>query len=238
MVGTPSSDQLAAAMAERNGAGVSFPRIAQRTTPETVTEVLRKAILDGSLPAGGKLREAHIAAEFGVSRTTLRESLTALAEQGLVVKIPYKGAFVAQASRRDINEIAHLRARMEPYAIELALPQIRGGGRELATGPLHDMARAAETGDIAGSVEAHMAFHRSFYELSGNNRLLEIWSAWEPQLQLFLSADHQHFANLHDVVADHERLLGIIETGDLGRIAQEVDRHVSYAIVPLADADG
>jgi hypothetical protein len=52
-----------------------------------------------------------------------------------------------------------------------------------------------------------------------------VWNTWEPQLQLFFSADHQAFADLHDVVADHERLLKIIEGGDMESIIFEIDRH-------------
>ncbi|GAA2386601.1 GntR family transcriptional regulator [Streptomyces coeruleofuscus] len=55
------------------------------TTPDGVYRVLREAILDGTVPPGGQLREAHIAADLGISRSPLREALTRLEEDGLVV---------------------------------------------------------------------------------------------------------------------------------------------------------
>ena len=70
------------------------------TTPDGVYRVLRAAILDGTVPAGGQLREAHIAADLGISRSPLREALTRLEEEGLVVKIPFRGAFVVEVSAR------------------------------------------------------------------------------------------------------------------------------------------
>ena len=49
---------------------------AQRTTtPDGVYDVLRTAILDGSLPPGGQLRETHIATDLGISRSPLREAM-------------------------------------------------------------------------------------------------------------------------------------------------------------------
>ncbi|MGX9901100.1 GntR family transcriptional regulator [Arthrobacter sp. SA17] len=39
--------------------------------------------------SGEQLRETHIAADLGISRSPLREALTKLEEEGLVVKIPF-----------------------------------------------------------------------------------------------------------------------------------------------------
>ena len=71
-----------------------------------------------------------------------------------------------------------------------------------------------------------MAFHRAFYELSEHKLLLDLWKSWEAQLQMFFSADHQAFADLHDMVADHERLLSIIDRGDIDEITHEIAVHV------------
>jgi len=210
---------------------VSLGPIQQRTTPGAVAGVLRSAILDGTFAPGSQLREAHLAADLGVSRAPLREALGILADEGLVEKVPYRGAFVAEVSERDMAEIASLRRRLEPYAIELAMPQLAEGGRRKVIRALQDMARGADADDMARTVDAHMAFHRAFYEMSGHRMLLELWRSWESQLQLFLSADQRSFADLHDVVAEHERLLAIIDGGDLDAIAREIDRHVHGPVV-------
>ncbi|MGW0634957.1 GntR family transcriptional regulator [Nocardia salmonicida] len=213
---------------------VTFGRIEQRTTPGAIADVLRSAILDGKLAPGSQLREAHLAADLGVSRAPLREAFGVLADEGLVEKIAYRGTFVAQVSPREVEEMANIRRRLEPYAVELALPKLRGPGRSKAVRALQDMARAADNGDLSESVRAHMRFHRVFYELSGNRLLLNLWSGWEAQLQMFLSVDHRSFADLHDVVAEHERLMSIIDTGDMAAITREIDHHVHGAI---SDAD-
>jgi DNA-binding GntR family transcriptional regulator len=214
---------------------VSLGRIAQRTTPASVAHVLRKAILDGRLKPGSQLRETHLAADLGVSRAPLREALGVLADEGLVDKIPYRGAFVAEVSAEGIAEIASLRKRLEPYAIELALPQLAGSARVKVTRALEDMMIGADSNDPAATINAHMRFHRAFYELSGHKLLLDLWNSWETQLQLFFSVDHQSFADLNDVVAEHQRLLKIVDTGDLEAITAEIDRHV-HGGIPAAEA--
>ena len=206
--------------------GVRLGRITQRTTPWSVASVLRTAILDGTLKPGSQLRETHLAADLGVSRAPLREALGILADEGLIDKIPYRGAFVADVSADAIAEIASLRKRLEPYAIELARPRLHGATRVKVTRALEDMEIGADNNDPASTIDAHMAFHRAFYELSGHRLLLDLWQSWEPQLQLFFSADHRSFQDLHEVVAEHRKLLTIVDSGDTDAIAAEIDRHV------------
>jgi DNA-binding GntR family transcriptional regulator len=210
-------------------------RITQRTTPGSVADVLRTAILDGTLKPGSPLRETQLAAEFHVSRAPLREALAMLADDGLVERIPYRGAFVAEVGAEDIAEIASLRKRLEPYAIELAKPRLIGDGRAKVVRALDDMAAGADNSDAAATICAHMSFHRAFYELSGHQRLRDLWQSWEAQLQLFFSADHQSFEDLHVVVAEHRRLLTVIDSGDPDAVAGELDRHVGGGL-PEAEA--
>ena len=199
--------------------------------------VLRNAILEGRLKPGSQLRETHLAADLGVSRAPLREALGLLAEEGLVDKIPYRGAFVAEVSpgidcrdRQPAQTPGALRDRTG------AAPADADPHGSRSPGALEDMALGADNNDPAATIDAHMAFHRAFYELSGHKLLLDLWHSWEAQLQMFFSADHQLFADLHDMVADHERLLAIIDTGDLDAITAEIDRHV-HGGLPRAEAE-
>ena len=136
---------------------VTFAWQEQRTTtPEGVYRVLSAAILDGSVPPGGQLREAHIAADLGISRSPLREALTRLEEEGLVVKIPFRGAFVVEVSAQDVAEIASIRLRVEPFAGELSMPALGGPERPLLISTLEELNRATEDNDIPASIDAHL----------------------------------------------------------------------------------
>ena len=114
------------------------------TTPEGVYRVLRAVILDGTVPPGGQLRERDIAADLGISRSPLREALTRLEEEGLIVKIPFRGAFVVEVSSHEVAEIASIRLLVEPYAAELALEALRGPERPRLTRTIEQFHRATE----------------------------------------------------------------------------------------------
>jgi DNA-binding GntR family transcriptional regulator len=205
------------------------------TTPDGVYRVLRAAILDGSVPPGGQLREAHIAADLGISRSPLREALTRLEEDGLVVRIPFRGAFVVEVSAQDVAEIASIRLRVEPYAGELAMDALRGRERPTLMRTVEDLNRATDDNDIPASIDAHLRFHRLFYDFSGHSILQNLWNGWESKLRLYLAVDHRSYSDVHDIAREHERLVACVLEGDVDGFRQEVAHHFPSALHAQAE---
>jgi DNA-binding GntR family transcriptional regulator len=206
------------------------------TTPEGVYRVLRRAILDGTLPPGGQLRERDIAADLGISRSPLREALTKLEEEGLVVKVPFRGAFVVEVSAQEIAEIASIRLLVEPYAGELAIDALSGPERPRLTQTIEDLHRATEMNDIPASVDAHLQFHKLFYDLSGHGVLRSLWNGWETKLRLYLLVDHPSYGDLHTIAVEHERLAAVALEGDTEAFRQELARHFQSALRAQTEA--
>jgi DNA-binding GntR family transcriptional regulator len=200
------------------------------TTPDGVYRVLRAAILGGSVPPGGQLREAHIAADLGISRSPLREALTRLEEEGLVVKIPFRGAFVVEVSAQDVAEIASIRLRVEPYAGELSMEALRGRERPTLMRTIEDLNRATEDNDIPASIDAHLQFHRLFYDFSGHGVLRGLWNGWETKLRLYLAVDHRSYSDLHALAVEHERLAAVALEGDTDAFRRELAQHFQSAL--------
>jgi len=90
----------------RSSIGVFTPRPAQRPR-EQVEGQLRQAILTGALVDGERLpSEAMLAEQFHVSRPTVREALSVLKEQGLIVKSggPKGGSFVRYVDHHSLDQ--------------------------------------------------------------------------------------------------------------------------------------
>ena len=96
------------------------------TTVETVTDALRREILDGERTGGERLVEQELTARYGVARHTLRAALRQLAAEGLVRIEPNRGARVARLGAEDIIELYELRTALEVEAARLALERHRG----------------------------------------------------------------------------------------------------------------
>jgi len=92
--------------------------VAQSTS--AVYELVRSRILAGHYAPGEHLTEGQICDELGVSRTPVRAALARLGEEGLIITEPNRGAFVAQWTRADIEEVFELRTLLESRAAALA----------------------------------------------------------------------------------------------------------------------
>ena len=201
-------------------------RFEQRTMPEGIAEVIRRAILTGELTPGEPLRETQLSTELGVSRAPLREAFRLLEEEGLVDRRAFKGTAVAVVSAQDVNQIAVVRQRVEPLAVQLGLLDLQADNAGELRAAVSLLELVTRSGDIAGSIDAHLAIHRLLYVKSGNAVLVDMWRSWESRLRLFWVVDHQTFAKLTDVADSHVRLLEVIEGGDLVAIQAELHSHI------------
>jgi len=87
-----------------------------RALYEQVAERLRASILAHTMGPGSWIDEQALAAEYGISRTPLREALKVLASEGLVTMKLRRGAYVTEVSERDLAEVYHLLALLESDA--------------------------------------------------------------------------------------------------------------------------
>ena len=146
-------------------------RVLKRHLPEaalyeTVAERLRQRILGHQLGAGSWIDEQALSAEFGISRTPLREALKVLAGEGLVTMKLRRGAYVTEVSARDLTEVFHLLALLErDAAATVARNASKEQLRELED--LH-LELEASTKDRNRFFAANERFHLHLLEVAGN----------------------------------------------------------------------
>jgi DNA-binding GntR family transcriptional regulator len=97
----------------------------KKMAKEDITKVLFDRIYEGFYHSGSRLKELELAAEFGTSRTPIREVLQHLARLRLVQVIPNKGAEVIGLTVDDVAELYEIRKSLELLALEAALPNLR-----------------------------------------------------------------------------------------------------------------
>jgi len=89
------------------------PPLKPRALYQDVAERLRQQIFNRALEPGSWIDEQKIAAEYGISRTPLREALKVLAVEGLVTMKVRRGAYVTEMSATDVTQVYHLMALLE-----------------------------------------------------------------------------------------------------------------------------
>ena len=88
----------------------------RRALYEDVAERLRTQIFERAIEPGEWIDEQKLSAEYGISRTPLREALKVLAAEGLVTMKPRRGAYVTEMSRDDVAQVYRMLALLEADA--------------------------------------------------------------------------------------------------------------------------
>jgi len=96
----------------------------KQTQRERAYQHIRRKLAEGALPAGVRLSPAALAREIGVSHIPVREAISQLRSEGLIVHMAHRGAFVKGADRQDLVDLIELRTVLECHAAARAAPRI------------------------------------------------------------------------------------------------------------------
>jgi DNA-binding GntR family transcriptional regulator len=189
---------------------------------ERVREQLREHIISGRLRPGDRLVERDLAEQFGVSRVPVREAISTLQSEGLVVVESPRRVVVRKLSRIDVEELFDVREALEVLACGLAAQ--RAGQQDLRRLEwlLADTARAIDAGRLSQVADHNAEFHEKIIALAGNGLLSSMLHPLENRLRWLFRQNEDWTRLLHE----HEHLLAAIASGDPGRARECSLRHV------------
>lgn len=138
---------------------------------DQVRASLEGRIFSETYKPGDRLREAHLAREFQVSQSTIREALIRLENEGLVVRVANKRTIVTKLSNADIRETLSMRISLESLAAIEASRRMRDDDLALLGDRLEVINECKVANDVRKFNRADLEFHRCIWELSGNRTL-------------------------------------------------------------------
>lgn len=211
--------------------------LARQTVASQVADQLREEIQTGELAPGVKLRQADIAARFGVSITPVREAFNKLAGEGLVVIDQHRGAVVFWPTLSDFRECFEIRELLEAHAIAKAVPKLTDKHFAELDDLLEQMRNATE---ISGWVELNDRFHLTIYEASGEQRLLRLIASLRDAsvayLNMFAATRVRDRARLED---EHQGILDACRAGDVEAAVTAIKDHLRGPVLKaLAEGEG
>ena len=194
--------------------------------PEAVGRALRHRILNNDLPAETRLVEANLAAEFGVSRGTIRDAMRSLQAEGLIAIVPRRYSVVTRMSSEDAEDVCYARYVLEDASVESGLGANR---RDLAKAmrlALDHMSIAARIDDMDALVESDTRFHELLVDVSGRRRLKDLWGMLNSQMGALMRSEiERQGIGLEDAAERHRTLLDAVTAGDLPRLRAELRSH-------------
>jgi DNA-binding GntR family transcriptional regulator len=198
--------------------------VKSETIAVKIARDLADRIIAGAIEPGSKLRQDHIALEFGVSHVPVREAFRRLEAQGLAISEPRRGVRVATFDLAELREVAEMRAVLEVLAL-------RHAAEHLTTALLDQAEAAADEADRATDVktweEANRRFHRLIVSPCRMPRLLAAIDDLHAVSARFLFASwRQNWEARTD--HDHRAILVGLRNRDIEAAASVLSRHVKW----------
>ncbi len=163
-----------------------------QTAGEKAYQRIRSDILFGRLAPGQRLKLDGLKDAYGVGLSTLRELLSRLTSEGLIVAEGARGFDVAPVSPANFKEIANLRQLLECHAMEqsFACGDMEWEGRVVSA---HHKLGAMETRVLQGDKTAtalwkryDWEFHQALLSACGSKVLLDTHSVVYDKYQRYL----------------------------------------------------
>lgn len=179
---------------------------------------LHAQIVDGKLPPGSALIEGALATEYSTSRTPVREALSRLVHEGLVVRHD-RGLKVRVLRPEDVLEVYEVRIALEAAAARAAAAR----RTDLDLGRLRHVVELMQqlAGDRTGErANLGHSFHFIIWEASHNQVLVETLRSVHRRV-LGLASTTLHYPERWAVFVDEaERIVDAIADQDGARASE------------------
>ncbi|WP_162940086.1 GntR family transcriptional regulator [Gryllotalpicola protaetiae] len=197
------------------------------TSPSGSTYTLiRDAVLDGTYEPGAPLVELVLAKQYGVSRTPIREALTRLEQDGLVVR-GARGLVVRERSPEEILDIYEARLVLEAAVVEAAAKR----HTQLDRVRIENAVRGCEaaTGHPEKMVAANDAFHRAIWLSSHNEAFIGLLEQLRLHLVRYPGTTISYPGRWEESLEEHRQITKAIVDRDSDAASRLAREHFEHA---------
>jgi len=206
--------------------------------PTVIYNVVRKAIVDGIYQPGESVRQEALARQLSVSRVPIREALSRLEAEGLVVLRPRRGYIVKELDVNEIIEIFELRAVMEEHAAYVAT-KARSSTDIREVQALLERMEVLSEGTFSEApqwVELNRRFHHRIFASSGRVHLSQAISNYRDWVDAYIRIEIAMTGKLAEAHQDHLQIVQAFVNGDADLAAQLSREHCMHTLDRLLKA--
>ncbi|WP_336966469.1 GntR family transcriptional regulator [Sphingobium aquiterrae] len=212
-----------------------------KTAVEAAYSMLRRHLINGRYPQGSRLKLDYLKSAYGVSGSTVREALTRLIGDHLVIFEGQKGFSVAPMSLADLDDLTIARTTLDCAAIResIALGDDEWEARLIAA--FHRLTRAEErlVVDPSGAFDDWEQRNKAFHEAL----LAASTSKWLERLRDILFHNTERYRRLSatqgppptSVHAEHSEIFEAALARDADRAVKALEEHLQRARKVIGD---
>jgi DNA-binding GntR family transcriptional regulator len=187
---------------------------------------IKEAIVTTRLDPGVKLNISKIASELGTSTTPVREALNRLIKEGLVVNIPFKGLFVADVVKNEVEQLLEVRTLLELAAISKAVKNVDSDDLKLGKNLISRMKDAYRNKDVQKYIETSLDFHMLYINKCGNQMMAEFLENFTDKIKRLAFLAVKEHEKIPAFIEDYEKILSALEKRDNRKATRLLREHL------------
>lgn len=198
---------------------------------EEVYNAIYAQLISNKIPPGSRITVDNLVRELGVSQTPIREALSRLEAQGLVIKTHLIGYSAApQMNRTQLDQLYELRLLLEPFVAGQAALRVTGDIiAELEN--LTDQMQGNSSGDSSRAYGRFALLDATFHDLiaaaSGNDLIHDMLERQHTHVHLFHLFYHDRVTV--EAIDEHGRILEALRNRDEGAAETAMREHVDHS---------
>lgn len=203
-----------------------------RSLPDQLVELVRDRILAGHVPPSEPIRQDALAAELGVSKIPLREALTRLEQEGLVLRHANRGFFVSPLTSDEAEEVFALRLKLEPDAAAKAARRATKEERQVAISVHDTLFRATNAhGDGVGAF--NRAFHLALIRPCRNGITVVFLERLHVLSERYVRKHLEPLGRDERANEEHQKLLDAWLERDTKQVSSQLHQHIKQTLEDL-----
>lgn len=190
---------------------------------EKVYQKLINKIVTGEIAPESRLREEHIANEYNVSATPVREAFKRLASDGFIEIIPYHGAIVRGINEKEIEDVYHCRLALENLALEEAIPRLTQNDIK----KFETLVKKTESlSDMFGVADTNKKFHELIYEAANNKTLTRLIESLNMVLLRDMKFSASDESRKREIINEHKDIITALKYKNIEEAKKAMRRHI------------
>ena len=214
----------------KTGGTTPIAQVAQRDPTEAEDEIydlLTKAIIAKKIRPGSRIREAALAAEFGVSRARVRGVMQRLAELDVVKFQLNLGAIVSRPTPEEAKAVFRTRRVLEVEAVAAVCASAPREKLEELRAMIDDEQRAHDAG-VVGLTSVSSGIHIAIAELCGNSVLAKLLNLLIRRCVLIQALYERENQRTICLVDEHREIVELIIAGRADDAVELMHRHIDH----------
>jgi DNA-binding GntR family transcriptional regulator len=198
-----------------------MPTISTRIYKELATQ-----IISGKLAPGRKLEEKQLAAQFGASRTPIREALRELAARGFIELIPRRGGVVTRISLDQLVDMLEAECEVEALCARLAAQRMTALEKSEIESVYAKMGTIRPEQNHGAYLELNQEFHTRICAGAHNATIGAMTRELRDRLAPFRQSQAQTVEErITRSMQEHKEIVGAILAGNAEEAYETMRRH-------------